>query len=129
AADYAALGRHDRSAQVLAAATGVRAQIERVFAPDYQRAGTHGGLDAATAMLLPPFDPDPLPGVREAWLAYQQEAARPGGGLAPGSGWKQDGISWTPEVALVAYTAAMVGEVDVAHHWLAWLDEHRAPWG
>lgn len=129
AADHAALGRHDRSAQVLEAATGVRAQIERVFAPDYLRAGTHGGLDAAAAMLMPPFDPVPLPGVREAWLAYQREAARPGGGLAPGSGWKQDGISWTPEVALVAYTAAVAGEVDVAHHWLAWLDGHRAPWG
>ncbi len=129
AADYAALGQRDRSAQVLGAATGVRAQIERVFAPDYLRAGTHGGLDAATAMLLPPFDPVPLPGVREAWLAYQQEAARPAGGLAPGSAWKQDGISWTPEVALVAYTAAVAGEVGVAHHWLAWLDEHRAPWG
>lgn len=129
AADYAALGRAERAAQVLDAATGVRARIERVFAPGYLRAGTGGGLDAATAMLMPPFDPVPLPGVREAWLAYQQKAARPGGGLAPGSGWKQDGISWTPEVALVAYTAAVAGDVDLAHQWLGWLEEHRAPWG
>ncbi len=48
-----------------------RAEIEEFFGPDYLRAGTHGGLDAATAMPMPPFDPDPLPGVHEAWLGYQ----------------------------------------------------------
>lgn len=129
AADYASQGRPERAAQVLAAAEGVRTEIERVFGPDYLRAGSHGGLDAATAMLMPPFDPDPLPGVHEAWLAYQEQAARPGGGLAPGAAWKRDGISWTPEVALVAYTAAVAGDTEVARHWLGWLDEHRAPWG
>lgn len=129
AADYRALGREDRAAAVGEAAAGVRAEIERHFGPDYLREGTGGGLDAATAMLMPPFDPDPLPGVREAWLAYQEQALRPAGGLAPGSGWKQDGISWTPQVALVAYTAAAAGEVETAHRWLTWLDEHRAPWG
>ena len=129
AADYLALGQDARAAQVQAAAYGVRSEIARFFGPDFQRAGGRGGLDAATAMLMPPFDPDPLPGVREAWLGYQELAARPGGGLAPGTDWKQDGISWTPEVALVAYTAAAAGELDLARRWLTWLDEHRAPWG
>lgn len=129
AADYRALGEAGRADVVGAAADGVRSQIARSFGPDFLRAGTHGGLDAATAMLMPPFDPDPLPGVREAWLAYQEQALRPAGGLAPGTGWKQDGISWTPETALVAYTAAAAGEDELAEHWLGWLDEHRAPWG
>ncbi|GGK69488.1 hypothetical protein [Ornithinimicrobium pekingense] len=129
AADYRSLGQHVRAEQVAAAAAGVRAEVDRVFGPGFLRAGTHGGVDAATAMLMPPFDPDPLPGVRAAWLDYQVSALRPGGGLAPGSAWKQDGISWTPEVALVAYTAAASGETQIAHRWLRWLDEHRAPWG
>lgn len=129
AADYQALGKGQRADLARQAAAGVRSEIERFFGPAYLRAGTHGGLDAATAMLMPPFDPDPLPGVQDAWLAYQQEAARPGGGLAPGSQWKDDGISWTPEVALVAYTAAASGQDEIARHWLEWLDQHRAPWG
>lgn len=129
AADYGAAGEQERAGRAAAAAAGVRTQVDRHFGPGFLRAGTHGGLDAATAMLMPPFDPDPLPGVREAWLGYQQQAARPGGGLAPGSTWKRDGISWTPEVGLVAYTAAAAGEARTAHHWLGWLDAHRAPWG
>lgn len=129
AADYRALGQDRRATQVQEAAAGMRSEIGRFFGPGYRRAGTHGGLDAATATLMPPFDPDPLPGVLEAWLGYQQEAARPAGGLAPGSAWKQDGISWTPEVALVAYTAAAAGEDELAYRWLDWLDQHRAPWG
>ncbi|WP_134774235.1 glycoside hydrolase family 15 [Ornithinimicrobium flavum] len=129
AADYRTLGDDQRADQVQQAAAGVRSEIGEFFGPDYLRAGTHGGLDAATAMLMPPFDPDPLPGVHEAWLGYQQEAARAGGGLAPGSQWKNDGISWTPEVALVAYAAAASGQDELAHHWLDWLDQHRAPWG
>ncbi|GAA1179698.1 hypothetical protein GCM10009584_22040 [Ornithinimicrobium humiphilum] len=129
AEDYRALGQLERAEVVAAAATGVREQVGRVFGPGYEREGGSGGVDAATAMLMPPFDPDPLPGVREAWLAYQEEALRPAGGLAPGAAWKQDGLSWTPEVALVAYTAAAGGDPGTAHRWLTWLEEHRAPWG
>ncbi|MHB1473198.1 MAG: glycoside hydrolase family 15, partial [Dermatophilaceae bacterium] len=50
-------------------------------------------------------------------------------GLAPGAGWKQDGISWTPETALVAYTAAMSGRPEMAEHWMDWLSAHRTEWG
>lgn len=129
ALDYRALGDEERAEVVDRAAAGVRAEIERVFGPSYLRAGGGGGLDAATAMLLPPFDPDPLPGTREAWLAYQEQALRPAGGLAPGTAWKQDGISWTPQVGLVALAAASSGETERAQRWLRWLDRHRAPWG
>ena len=51
------------------------------------------------------------------------------GGLAPGAGWKQDGISWTPETALVAYTAAMSGRPSTAEHWMDWLNTHRTEAG
>jgi glucoamylase len=54
---------------------------------------------------------------------------RPGGGLAPGEGWKQDGISWTPETALFALSAASTGRPDQARAWLRWLAEHRTASG
>ena len=54
---------------------------------------------------------------------------RSSGGLAPGAEWKQDGTSWTPETALVAYTAAASGRDKTAERWLTWLDENRTPWG
>lgn len=129
AADYRAAGEWERAEAVGEAADDFRGVVADGFGPDFHRGGDGGGLDAATAMLLPPFDPDPLPGAREAWLAYQEGAARPGGGLAPGTAWKEDGVSWTPEVALVAFTAAADGQDDIAHHWLDWLDAHRAPGG
>ncbi|MCK0111829.1 glycoside hydrolase family 15 [Ornithinimicrobium sp. F0845] len=129
AADYEAAGLPDRAAVVGAAAESFRGVLGESFGPDFERGGDGGGLDAATTMLLPPFDPEPLPGAREAWLGYQEGALRPAGGLAPGTAWKQDGVSWTPEVALVAYTAAADGQDAIARHWLDWLDAHRAPSG
>ena len=129
AADYRAAGALDRAEDLEVAAASFRGQVDDYFGPTFWRTGKGGGLDAATAMLMPPFDAEPLPGVREAWAGYQREAQRPGGGLAPGSHWKQDGVSWTPEVALVAYTAAADGQAEVATHWLDWLEAHRAPWG
>ncbi len=129
AADYAATGATQRAEVVGAAAGTFRAVLGESFGPDFYRGRDGGGIDAATAMLMPPFDTDPLPGVRAAWTAYQEGALRPAGGLAPGTSWKQDGVSWTPEVALVAYTAAADGQVEIARHWLDWLDAHRAPGG
>ncbi|WP_114906579.1 hypothetical protein [Ornithinimicrobium murale] len=129
AADYQAGGQQARAASVASAADRLRGRVADHFGPGFERTATGGGVDAASAMLMPPFDPEPLPGAREAWIGYQELAARPGGGLAPGADWKQDGVSWTPEVALVAYTAAADGQTGVAEHWLDWLDAHRAPWG
>jgi GH15 family glucan-1,4-alpha-glucosidase len=40
-----------------------------------------------------------------------------------------DGNSWTPETALVAYTAAASGHRDLAGHWLTWLSTHRTAYG
>jgi GH15 family glucan-1,4-alpha-glucosidase len=94
----------------------------------YQRYGPSGGADAAVAFLLPPFAAEDDDVVR-AWRHYQTSALRPAGGLAPGAGWYRDGVSWTPQTALVALTAAASGRRATAERWLGWLDEHRTQWG
>jgi len=104
------------------------AQVHSEMGPELERFGDHGGLDAAVAMLMPPFGPSDRR-VTKRWLAYQKVAVRSSGGLAPGEGWKNDGTSWTPETALVAYTAAASGHDQIAVHWLDWLDDHRTSWG
>ncbi len=100
---------------------------QRYAVSDGEGEGT--GPDAATCFLLPPFTGTAETGVLAAWRTYQERAARPAGGFAPGAGWKDDGISWTPEVSLVAFTAAAAGRREVAEHWLDWLDAHRTPEG
>ena len=117
----------DRAA---AAAQGVRALVAQDFGPSYQRYGDRGGgWDASVAMLLPPFADAADAAVTRAWTRYQHEALRPAGGLAPGSRWDEKGNSWTPETALVAYTAAATGRVGTATRWLRWLDRHRTAYG
>lgn len=133
ARDHVATGDLVRSVQVARAAAGVAALVQREFGPTYHRYGLAGGLDASVAMLMPPFSgagaSSPAAGVRGAWEAYQREALRPAGGLAPGSRWPEPGNSWTPETALVAYTAAATGDRADALHWLGWLDAHRTAYG
>jgi glucoamylase len=85
--------------------------------------------DAAVSMLLPPFAERVKPAVAEAWRQAAHELSRPAGGLAPGAGWKRDGISWTAETALFALTAAGMGDTERAEHWLRWLRAHRTEAG
>ncbi|MPV38079.1 glycoside hydrolase family 15 protein [Georgenia subflava] len=121
-------------------AAQVHAAVEETFGPEgYTRyAGDGGpmtslfgsdGRDAATAMLLPPFVGEPPSGAEDAWLSSAAEMARPAGGLAPGAGWKRDGISWTPETTLYALTAAANGHPELAADWLDWISEHRTASG
>lgn len=135
---YAALGERALAERSGAAASRLRTIVSERFADDYERFGATsvgalrvggGGLDAAVTFLMPPFARSPSPQVVNAWTRYQSDALRPAGGLAPGSQWKQDGISWTPETAMVAYTAAMSGRPEVATRWMDWLDAHRTGWG
>lgn len=135
---YAALGERALAERSGAAASRLRIVVDERFASGYERFGAAslvplriggGGLDAAVTFLMPPFAQSPSPQVVDAWLRYQSDALRPAGGLAPGAKWKQDGISWTPETALVAYTAAMSGRPQVAEHWMDWLNDHRTGWG
>ena len=125
---YASLGETAQAQRSGTAARRLAREVRQWFGPGYERFGRHGGLDAAAAMMMPPFAPE-SPAVARVWAAYQHTALRPAGGLAPGTDWKQDGVSWTPETGLVALTAAASGRRDVAERWLDWLDNHRSPWG
>ena len=130
---YAALGELALARRSSAAAERLGALVGERFGPGYERFGSGrfggGGLDAAVTFLMPPFAESPSAQVVGAWTRFQLDAARPAGGLAPGAGWKRDGISWTPETALVAYTAAASGRREVAEQWMDWLDAHRTAWG
>lgn len=104
------------------------ATVFRRFGGVWERFGHDGGLDAAVTFMMPPFALETRD-VAQAWLRYQAVSTRRAGGLAPGEDWKRDGTSWTPETALVAYTAAASGRGDLAAYWLDWLDAHRTAWG
>lgn len=111
-----------------ARARAVRAEVVQAFGLDYPRhAG--GRPDAAVTFLLPPFTTCPLPGAAAARIAAVPVMRRPAGGMAPGAGWKTDGISWTPETALQALAAAAGGREEEAREWLDWLDAHRTEAG
>ncbi|PFG39181.1 hypothetical protein ATJ97_1676 [Georgenia soli] len=136
---YADQGMHDRAERVGRRSGQLRSAVVTTFGPGgYERyAGDapmtsllgSDGRDAATAMLLPPFTTGALPGAEEAWLVSAEEMARPAGGVAPGAGWKRDGISWTPETTLYALTAAENGHPRRATAWLDWVVEHRTASG
>jgi len=130
---YDALGESVLARRSGTAAARLGTLICGRFADGYERFGHAsfggGGLDGAVTFLMPPFAQSPPAQVVDAWRRYQSDAVRPAGGLAPGAQWKQDGISWTPETALVAYTAAASGRREVAGHWMDWLDAHRTTWG
>jgi hypothetical protein len=87
------------------------------------------GHDAATAFVLPPFTPAAPGGATAAWDSSVTEMLRPAGGLAPGSSWRRDGISWTPQTTLYAWVAAENDRPDDAIAWLAWTDAHRTASG
>lgn len=127
---YRDLGQLVRAQRLTVAAIRLRAQVEASFgARGYPRHVGGDKVDAALAFTLPPFQPLPLRGAVEAWSRAAAVMRRPGGGLAPGEGWKEDGISWTPETALFAWSAASSGRSDQAGAWLRWLDTHRTPSG
>jgi GH15 family glucan-1,4-alpha-glucosidase len=126
---YSAEGDSERSVRLATAAAAMRSVIGERFGPDYERHGDRGGLDAAAAMMLPPFAAAADPDVIAAVDGYARQAIRPAGGLAPGVGWKTDGLSWTPETALVAYTAAAADDVATATGWRDWLARHTTDWG
>lgn len=129
ARSLAAEGSPQVSARSAAAARRLRSLVRATFGPAYERHGASGGLDAAVAVLMPPFTAlDDAAAVR-AWERYPVLALREAGGLAPGAAWKSDGVSWTPETALVGYTAAASGRVELAERWMGWLEGHCTTWG
>lgn len=107
----------------------VEAAIHRTFGPEGYPRTLGGKVDTAVAFLLPPFQPSADSGVTSAFQAAARQLRRPAGGLAPGAGWKQDGISWTPETSVFALAASYMGDRDEADVWLTWLDHHRTTAG
>jgi GH15 family glucan-1,4-alpha-glucosidase len=125
------LGEDEQAAAAQEAAARTRAAVERAFGDDtaYGRYADGRVADAASAFVLPPFQPTALDGAVDAWQASAAAMARPAGGLAPGAGWKQDGISWTPQTSLYALVAAENGFAAEARDRLDWLDAHRTSMG
>ena len=104
--------------------TAVRSAMERNFAPAWGRHLRDDDVDAAIALVLPPFT-QPLTGARAVRQTAAARMRRPTGGLAPGSGWRDDGVSWTPETALMAWSALSLGMEEEGTRLLAWLEAHR----
>ena len=105
------------------------AVIRAFGATGFARYAAGGHADAASAFLLPPFLTSAVPGVEEAWRASATTMVRPANGLAPGAGWRDDGVSWTPQTSLYAWVAAENGDTELADGWLTFLDTHRTPSG
>ena len=108
--------------------TAVRSAMERNFAPAWGRHLRRDDVDAAIALVLPPFT-RPLAGARTVRQTAAARMHRPTGGLAPGAGWRDDGISWTPETALMAWSALALGMEEEGTRLLAWLEAHRTAAG
>jgi GH15 family glucan-1,4-alpha-glucosidase len=126
---YDLLGDTARASVARAAADRTARAVEEAFGPRYPRHLGGRDVDAAVTFLLPPFQRRTVAGAREAALRAVPRLRRPAGGLAPGEGWKDDGVSWTPETGLFALTAAATGDRAAADHWLHWLDRHRTASG
>ena len=123
-------GDPGRAAAVATTAAGVREAVEIFFGPhSYGRYPGPSPADAASAFLLPPYQSTPLDGAVEAWQGSVAPMLRPAGGLAPGAGWREQNLSWTPETALYALAAASIGDDERARHWLDWLAAHRTSIG
>ncbi len=135
-------GRTADAADLHRVALAAESRVHEHFgSAGYTRYRWFSERDAAVAFLLPPFQPTEVdtsvaPGnatarreVAEAFDLAAAEMARPAGGLAPGAGWKKDGISWTPQTALFAWTRAANGDTAGARDLLRWLRDHRTPDG
>lgn len=106
----------------------VRGAMERVFNPGWGRHVRDDDVDAAIALVGPPFTQQ-LEGSAPVRAGARARMTRASGGVAPGSGWRDDGVSWTPETALLAWSAAALGERGEAEELMAWLESHRTAAG
>lgn len=100
------LGAQGRAAAARAAQ--VRAAIEDGFAPGWGRHRGDDDVDAAIALTAPPFTAA-LAGAVEVRRGARSAMARVSGGVGPGSSWRDDGVSWTPETALLAWSGVALG--------------------
>lgn len=102
--------------------------------------GTHGWpreikggeSDAAITFMLPPYRPNPSrqPELMQAVSVAASQMLRGNGGYAPGGDWKNDGVAWTPEIALLARAWMNTEEtMPRAYETLQWLANHRTSLG
>jgi GH15 family glucan-1,4-alpha-glucosidase len=104
--------------------------IEKAFGSAGYPRYPHGTEpDASIMFLLPPIGSTIDPAVVSAWQSAQEMMRRPAGGLAPGVGWRDDGVSWTPPTAMYAMTSAALGADEAALETLSWLNVHRTALG
>lgn len=122
------LGDGSEAERLDSAARRFRDVVITTYGPRFERFGPDGGPDAGALFLLQPLTTPP-PGALNGRAAYLGRARVGAGGLAPGTAWRQDEVSWTPETALAAWTSAGVGDLADARHWLAWLFDQRTAWG
>jgi len=125
------VGEMALAARTRAAADALATEVHGQFgAKGYPRMLNDPGADAAVTFLAAPIGGGGAHGgVLTAMGRAQVSMSRPAGGVAPGVGWKDDGISWTPETALFAAAWAASGERERAESLLGWLGEHRTPAG
>ena len=135
--------RPDEATRWRAALDKLSKATDRAFGPDYPRTPGRatsfvepgvdpvqlgGGADAIITVLGPPFAP-----AREAVSTAIDRAravlTQPNGGVTPGEDWRADGVSWTPQTALFALSAAARGDDTTADALLTWLDRHRTSTG
>lgn len=111
-------------------AEALRAGIIREFGPSgYGRYAGRAPADAGLLFLLPPYTRTAVGAAAARVGTAQQHMRREAGGVAPGEGWKRDGISWTPETALFAQAHRELGNDAAADVLLDWLAAHRTDAG
>ncbi len=116
----------DDSARAATAATSLATVVAAAYGPQgYPRHLGADDPDAAIAFLVPPYLASAPAGLADAVARSERRMRRPAGGVAPGAGWKDDGISWTPETALMGLAYAGCGRDADAYRVLGWLDDHR----
>ncbi len=120
---------HDDAAATRTATGSLDAAVRRAFGRNgYPRRVTGGPRDTSAAWLTPPFGParpDQL-AARDAAFAT---ARRPVGGVAPGAGWRERTVAWTPSTAAFGLSFAASGDRLQAMQVLDWLDRHRTGTG
>lgn len=117
---YVVVGESQKSTLLEMASIKYHQVIQDAFSPNgYCRYTDSDERDAVINFLFPPLVTEIDPKVVPSWRSARRELRRPAGGLAPGAGWKNDGISWTPHTALFSLTAACI--VPQSKQGMAWI--------